>query len=117
MYHGALISVEPPDAMRRRMRGEVLEIVAEPRDTVRRILATSADVLSQMVFGDRLHVVVRDAEHATLALRGELERAGASVTAIDRIPPSLEDVFISMIEERGGPSPAAAPTSSGHGSG
>lgn len=108
MYQGRLISVEPPDAMRGRMRGDVLEVLAEPRDTVRRVLAASPDVRSQVVFGDRLHVVVRDAERAIPALRADLERAGATVGGIERIPPSLEDVFISMIEERGA-SNAATP--------
>jgi drug efflux transport system ATP-binding protein len=109
MYQGRLISVEPPDTMRRRMRGDVLEVLAEPRNTVRRVLAASPEVLSQVVFGDRLHVVVRDAERAIPALRADLERAGVTVGGIERIAPSLEDVFISMIEERGA-SNAAAPT-------
>jgi ABC-2 type transport system ATP-binding protein len=114
MYQGRLISVEPPDAMRRRMRGDVLEVVAEPRQTVRRVLGASPDVRSQVVFGDRLHVVVRDAAAAIPALRDELEQAGAAVAAIDRVVPSLEDVFISMIEEQAGaatgqPAASAAP--------
>ena len=101
MYGGRLISVESPDAMRGRMRGDVVELLAEPRETVRRALAASPEVLSQMVFGDRLHVVVRDAARAIPALRADLERAGARVQQAERIVPSLEDVFISMIEERG----------------
>ena len=102
MYQGRLISVEPPDAMRRRMRGEVVEVLAEPRETVRRVLAASPEVLSHTVFADRLHVVVRDAARAIPALRAELTAAGATVLEADPIPPSLEDVFISMIEEQGG---------------
>jgi ABC-2 type transport system ATP-binding protein len=100
MYRGRLISVEPPDAMRRRMRGEVVEVLAEPREIVRRVLAASPYVLSQMVFADRLHVVVQDAAEAIPALRADLAAAGAAVLEAERIPPSLEDVFISMIESR-----------------
>jgi ABC-2 type transport system ATP-binding protein len=102
MYRGRLISAEPPDAMRQRMRGELVEVLAEPRDIVRRVLSASPQVLSQMVFADRLHVVVRDAAQAIPALRAELEAAGARVLETERIAPSLEDVFISMIEERTG---------------
>jgi drug efflux transport system ATP-binding protein len=109
MYEGRLISVESPDAMRGRMRGDVVEVLAGPRDTVRRVLAASPDVLSQMVFGDRLHVVVRDAVRAVPVLRADLERSGATVTGVERIEPSLEDVFIAMIEER------AQPNASGSG--
>ena len=110
MYQGRLISVEPPDAMRHRMRGEVVEVLAEPRETVRRVLAASSEVLSHMVFADRLHVVVQDAARAIPALRAELAQAGATVLEAEPIPPSLEDVFISMIEEQGGADrpPAAA---------
>ncbi|HLW47100.1 MAG TPA: ATP-binding cassette domain-containing protein [bacterium] len=113
MYQGRLISVEPPDAMRRRMRGDVVEVIAEPRETVRRVLAGSPDVLSHMVFGDRLHVVVRDAATAIPALRADLERAGAAVTQVESVPPSLEDVFISMIDDRGRSTPAGAGQSAG----
>jgi ABC-2 type transport system ATP-binding protein len=101
MYRGRLISVEPPDAMRGRMRGDVVEVLAEPRDVVRRVLAASPEVRSQMVFADRLHVVVGDARRAIPALRADLEGAGATVLEVERIEPSLEDVFIAMIEERG----------------
>lgn len=101
MYEGRLISVEPPDAMRRRMRGEVVELLAEPRETVRRVLAASPYVLSHMVFADRLHVVVRNAAEAVPALRADLARAGATVLEAEPIAPSLEDVFISMIEAHG----------------
>jgi ABC-2 type transport system ATP-binding protein len=111
MYQGSLISVEPPDVMRGRMRGEVVELVAEPRDVVQRVLAGSPGVTSHMVFGDRLHVVVRDAAGAIPALRADLERAGATVGGVERVAPSLEDVFISMIEERG--RSGAAPESPG----
>ena len=112
MYQGSLISVEPPDVMRGRMRGEVLELAAEPRDVVQRVLAGSPQVLSHMVFGDRLHVVVRDAAGAIPTLRADLERAGATVGGVERIAPSLEDVFISMIEERAGSKAGASPASS-----
>ena len=106
MYQGRLISVEPPDAMRSRMRGDVVELLAEPRETVRRVLGDAPYVLSQMVFADRLHVVVRDAAQAIPSLRADLEKAGARVLDVGQIPPSLEDVFISMIEARGRGEPA-----------
>ncbi len=100
MYQGELISVEEPGAMKRRMRGDVLEVLAEPKAAARRSLKAAPEVLSETVFGDRLHLVVRDAASAIPALTARMQRQGVTVREIRPIAPSLEDVFISMIGER-----------------
>ncbi len=100
MYEGDLISVEEPDAMKRGMRGEVVEMLADPKATARRLLKSQPEVLSETVFGDRLHLVVRDAASAIPALTARLEQQGVTVREARQIPPSLEDVFISTISER-----------------
>ena len=46
------------------------------------------------VFGDRLHVVVSDEEAGVRATRQLLSEHGLTPIAIERVPPSLEDVFI-----------------------
>ncbi len=100
MYEGDLISVEEPGAMKRGMRGEVVEVLADPKATARRLLKSQPEVLSETVFGDRLHLVVRDAASAIPALTVRLEQQGVTVREARQIPPSLEDVFISTISGR-----------------
>jgi len=51
------------------------------------------------VFGGGLHVTAADAERAVPEIRSTLEHAGISVPLIEAIQPSMEDVFVAMIEE------------------
>jgi hypothetical protein len=51
------------------------------------------------VYGDRLHIGLEHKEDAAAVL-GMLEREGISVQDHRAILPSLEDVFITMVEKR-----------------
>ncbi|MFN8547259.1 MAG: ABC transporter ATP-binding protein [Candidatus Eisenbacteria bacterium] len=55
-------------------------------------------VLEVSVFGTNLHVVTQDTEGAIDQVHALLERQGQSPHTIERIVPSLEDVFIHTIE-------------------
>jgi ABC-2 type transport system ATP-binding protein len=50
------------------------------------------------VFGGGLHVTAADATQAVPEMRSALERAGISVPVLEPIQPSMEDVFVAMIE-------------------
>jgi len=100
MYGGALIAVEDPAVMKRRMRGDVVEIVATPKVEARAVLKRSPEVLSETVVGDRFHVVVGDAATAIPVLTERLAGQGVRVKDARAVPPSLEDVFVSIISER-----------------
>jgi ABC-2 type transport system ATP-binding protein len=100
LYDGELIDVEDPAALRRRLRGEVVEFVAEPRAAARQIVAAAAEVHSMTLVGGRFHVVVDNAAAAMPALTERLAARGVRVTGMEAIAPSLEDAFISVIAER-----------------
>jgi len=100
MYGGALIAVEDPAVMKRRMRGDVVEIVATPKVEARAVLKRSPEVLSETVVGDRFHIVVGDANAAIPVLTERLAGRGVRIVDARTIPPSLEDVFVSIISER-----------------
>jgi ABC-2 type transport system ATP-binding protein len=53
------------------------------------------------LFGDRLHVVVDDADEGRRRILDLLEKDGNTPATVERIVPSLEDVFIHSIEARG----------------
>jgi ABC-2 type transport system ATP-binding protein len=52
------------------------------------------------VFGNTLHLVVRDAAAAVPVLESYLARHGIAVSRMERIRPSLEDVFVSLTTGR-----------------
>ncbi len=53
--------------------------------------------LETSAFGARIHVIVRDAEQGRLRIQQVLEGQGNPPTRIERIVPSLEDVFIHQV--------------------
>jgi ABC-2 type transport system ATP-binding protein len=57
-------------------------------------------VYEASLFGDRLHVVVGDPEESRRRILELLERDGNTPATVQRIIPSLEDVFIHSIEMR-----------------
>jgi ABC-2 type transport system ATP-binding protein len=100
LYAGDLVSVEDPGAMKRGMRGDVIEFVAEPKPAARQVIQRSSEVLSETVIGDRFHAVVADASVALPALIERLRGAGVRVRDARKVQPSLEDVFVTIIAER-----------------
>jgi ABC-2 type transport system ATP-binding protein len=100
LYAGELISAEDPAALKQRMRGEAVEFIAEPRAKARRIIEHFPEILSRTMIGDRFHIVVPDAGTDLPALTRRLADEGVEVRDAGRVPPSLEDVFVSMIAER-----------------
>jgi ABC-2 type transport system ATP-binding protein len=96
IHQGRLLSVDTPTAIKSRMRGAVLEVVASPRRPALAAARTLPDVLGGTVFGDALHLEVRDPA-AAAGVRAALERRGVKVEAVRPIEPSLEDVFVSLM--------------------
>jgi ABC-2 type transport system ATP-binding protein len=52
------------------------------------------------VFGGGLHVKVDDAQKAMPGIRATLDHAGIEVRVLEPIMPSMEDVFVSLIEQQ-----------------
>jgi ABC-2 type transport system ATP-binding protein len=102
IYRGELIALGTPAALKTGSTGEeVLEVACqrpqEAMDEVERI----PGVLDVAMFGRRLHVVVRQGGEAAPAIREHLRKQGfQDPFRVDPIAPSLEDVFVSLIEAR-----------------
>ncbi len=99
MDRGRLVATDTPDALRARIGGEILEIVAEPRAQARRALRAHPLVHSLDVFGDRFHVLTPTGD-AAATLQAALAEAGVAVASVRVIRPSLEDVFVAHLTGR-----------------
>ncbi|MFA5699645.1 MAG: DUF4162 domain-containing protein, partial [Desulfuromonas sp.] len=55
---------------------------------------------SVALFGRGLHVVVEDGEAMAPKLREFLSKQGYAVERVEKIVPSMEDLFVSLIETR-----------------
>jgi ABC-2 type transport system ATP-binding protein len=77
----------------------VLEIVApRPADALE-ALAGAQWALETSIFGTHVHVVVKDAEQGRRRAEELLAASGNPASSIERILPSLEDVFIHHVEQ------------------
>jgi ABC-2 type transport system ATP-binding protein len=97
IYRGKIIAEGAPDELRRRyMTRDVLEIEAEP--VVSAMEALERQGIETAVFGSVLHATVENAEVSIPAIRDVLGGAKITAVRIEKIIPSLEDVFVTLIE-------------------
>ena len=101
IYRGELIALGTPATLKAElMQEEVLEVISErPQDAMEEVVSL-AGVKEAALFGRGLHVVVRQSADASLAdrIRTRLAACGFAVERVGKIVPSLEDVFVSLIE-------------------
>jgi ABC-2 type transport system ATP-binding protein len=99
IYRGELIALgTPADLKTRLMQDEVIEIQCErPQDAMAEV-ETVPGIQEVALFGKGLHAVTTSGQASITAVRDRLGAAGYRVTAVARITPSLEDVFVSLIE-------------------
>jgi len=102
MQHGKIIAEGAPSELRAALNDRILELRGQPLNALRRMAHNDPDVQDVRAFGDRLHLRVRENSAGAVIQRlpAELAQAGA-VTDLRGIPPSLEDVFIFLLEESG----------------
>jgi ABC-2 type transport system ATP-binding protein len=77
----------------------VLEVVAPRVGDALQAVSSAPWALETSVFGTRIHVVVKDAEEGRRRIEERLAGEGNAPIAVERILPSLEDVFIHHVEE------------------
>jgi ABC-2 type transport system ATP-binding protein len=99
IHAGTLAALGTVDELKRVFAGRaVLEVSAPRANEALESLAAEPWVLETSVFGTRVHVVVADADDGARRVRELLQRSGNVPAAVERILPSLEDVFIHHVE-------------------
>lgn len=96
---GAMLRVDTPANIKQLMRGEVIEIVCDRVRSAAPRVRSLPGVREVQVFGDRLNVVVDDAQHNLRTISRTLEEDGVVVESSRVIAPSLENIFISLLTE------------------
>jgi ABC-2 type transport system ATP-binding protein len=98
MYRGKVIALGPPAELKKGLTSHTLLQLdtSDPLATMG-ALEGMPDVGEVAVFGGGLHVTVTDAA-AIERVRRKVEEAGIQVKRLERIEPSMEDVFVAMIE-------------------
>ena len=99
MYRGKVIALGTPAELKAGLtEHSLLNLDAsEPLETMRALEGLEG-VRDVAVFGGGLHVTVDDVEATTARVRERLTARGIAVRKLDRIEPSMEDVFVALIE-------------------
>jgi ABC-2 type transport system ATP-binding protein len=99
IYRGRIIAQgSPREVKTRSMSEDILQIRSDrPFEALER-LESSRLVREAALFGDALHAVVADAREAGPAVSDFLRGEGFAVESVSAVMPSLEDVFVSLIE-------------------
>jgi len=100
IHAGRLVAGGSPREMKRTyIRNPILEVECDHVVDAMEMLQKEEWVLETSIFGAFLHVSVGDEGEGKAKIRRLLEANGIAVMRLNRIVPSLEDVFIQRIEE------------------
>ena len=101
IYRGELIALGTPESLKTRMMAEeVLDLQCDRPQEAMALIETLGGVKEAALFGRGLHVIVDQAEEAGPNIRKALSEHHFEVFRLEKIIPTLEDVFVSLIEAR-----------------
>jgi ABC-2 type transport system ATP-binding protein len=100
MYRGKVIALGSPQQLKTSLEGHHI-FDLESSDTLRAMTALKGGpgVIEVAVFGSGLHVTLADPDSGVPAIRQSLAEKSISVLRFEPILPSMEDVFVAMIEQ------------------
>src|SRR5689334_4308 len=98
MNKGKALLEGTPHELVNRLNGRVLELAAEPQVQARRVAEADPDVEDVHAFGDRLHLRVREMAGPMARLPVQIAAAGINMVHLRPVNPTLEDVFIQLLE-------------------
>jgi ABC-2 type transport system ATP-binding protein len=101
IFRGKIVALGTPSELKRdSMKGEILLVECDPLGAAVEALQSAPDVMDAAVFGNALHLVVKDAAVVLPQLKSYLAKHNIAVTRMEEIRPSLEDVFVSLTTSR-----------------
>ena len=99
MVAGEIIADGSPTEVKANMKGSLSEMETDHPNLAQTVLKKKFGASRVSLFGDRIHLVTETEEQKRES--GQvLEQAGVKVLTDKKVPFSLEDVFISLIESR-----------------
>ena len=99
MYRGKVIALGTPEELKKDLDGHaLLRLDTSATLETMKALEKVPGVVESAVFGGGLHVVVDNPAAAMDAIRSALAAGGIEIRRLEPITPSLEDVFVALIE-------------------
>jgi len=101
IYQGKILAFDTPEILKTRLKGRVLEIVTSDSRRVYQKCKEERSFLNVQLFGDRLHLVVPEG-YEKKHLESLLSAEKIKLQSLAEISPSLENIFIHLLEARTG---------------
>jgi len=98
MHEGRVLMLDNPANVRRSLGFSMIELRTDDARSALAIVRRNRDARSVSIYGDKLHIALERRDAAGLIV-DDLNREGIEVKGQRDILPSLEDVFISMVEK------------------
>jgi ABC-2 type transport system ATP-binding protein len=100
MHRGRIIALGGPGALKRQLQFQSLMALdsSDPLESMKALEAVDG-IGDVAVFGGGLHVTVRDPAVAASRIRQALSEHDIAVRRLETIEPSMEDIFVAMIEQ------------------
>jgi len=100
MYRGKVIALGTPAELKQSLDSHhILDLEASDLLGSMKALGGQPGILDVAVFGGGLHVTVEDPGSAIPRIRSLLDAQRISISRLERIEPSMEDVFVAKIEQ------------------
>lgn len=97
IFRGRIVALGSPTELKRTsVEGELLLAEVEPLGPALEALERAPGVRDVAVFGSALHLVVENAQQSIPGIRDYLTARRVRVHRLQLIPPTLEDVFVSL---------------------
>ena len=102
MNRGELIALDTPARLRASLDVPILEVRVDESPKGVQALQGVEGLREAAMFGRDLHVTVDEAGSGSRRVEEALAAAGVEVRSVERIEPSLEDVFVARVRAAGG---------------
>ncbi len=98
MYRSRLIALNDPDTLKTNMRGYLYEVDCNAPGKAEQILKSLVEVEDVAAHGVLMHVLLSNDNDQKLILK-KLSENQIQVSRIEKVLPSLEDVFVSLVDQ------------------
>jgi len=108
MDRGKLVALGAPAQLRAAFDEPIFAVRTDDAPRALEALQHAPGIVEAAMFGREVHVVARDAAQAEAGIPAALAAAGRRFGGLRRVPPSLEDVFVSLVRRGATAAPAGA---------
>jgi ABC-2 type transport system ATP-binding protein len=102
MNRGRLVALDSPAALEASLEARILEVRSDDPARAAALLGGLEGIEDATMVGRAVHVMAADEPAARARIAEVLEREGIDVHGVDRVRPTLEDVFVSLVRRSGG---------------